>query len=91
VLNLVARFQADLKPKKIILFGSRARGDFRPNSDFDLCLVDALVDPTIRAKARITSEEEPLTLHKIDLVFYDEVSEEFRRNIDREGIAIYGE
>jgi uncharacterized protein len=30
---------AALQPRKVILFGSRARGDHRPDSDYDLLLV----------------------------------------------------
>jgi Nucleotidyltransferase domain len=40
------RLVADLKPESIWLFGSRARGDARPDSDFDLLVVlrDGLPD-----------------------------------------------
>ena len=40
------RLVADLKPESIWLFGSRARGDARPDSDFDLLVVlrDGLSD-----------------------------------------------
>jgi uncharacterized protein len=36
---LVARLVAALDPQMIWLFGSRARGDARPDSDFDLLVV----------------------------------------------------
>lgn len=36
---LTARLVADLQPSEIWLFGSRARGDARPDSDFDLLVV----------------------------------------------------
>jgi hypothetical protein len=40
------RLVAGLKPKSIWLFGSRARGDARPDSDFDMLVVlpDGLAD-----------------------------------------------
>jgi uncharacterized protein len=37
--GLVARLVAALDPQAIWLFGSRARGDHRPDSDFDLVIV----------------------------------------------------
>ncbi len=37
--GLVARLVAKLDPQAIWLFGSRARGDHRPDSDFDLVVV----------------------------------------------------
>ncbi|WP_363348238.1 nucleotidyltransferase domain-containing protein [Methylocystis echinoides] len=36
---IVARLRDALDPKEIWLFGSRARGDARPDSDFDLLVV----------------------------------------------------
>lgn len=37
--GLVARLVAALDPQAIWLFGSRARGDHRPDSDYDLMVV----------------------------------------------------
>jgi predicted nucleotidyltransferase len=36
---LVERLVAAANPERIILFGSRARGDHRPDSDFDVLVV----------------------------------------------------
>jgi len=36
---IVRAIVASVHPDAVILFGSRARGDFRPDSDFDLALV----------------------------------------------------
>lgn len=36
---LVRRILAAVRPERIILFGSRARGDHRPDSDFDVLVV----------------------------------------------------
>jgi len=43
------RIAAALHPKKIILFGSYARGDATEHSDLDLMVVDAQTDNTFNA------------------------------------------
>jgi len=42
--EVVKRLAAALKPASIWLFGSRARGDNRPDSDFDLLVVTKVAD-----------------------------------------------
>jgi uncharacterized protein len=37
--EVVQKIALALNPQQIILFGSRARGDFRPDSDYDLLIV----------------------------------------------------
>lgn len=37
--EIVRRLRDRFKPKSVYLFGSRARGDYRPDSDYDLLLV----------------------------------------------------
>lgn len=44
----VRRIREEYKPRRIVLFGSRARGDAREDSDFDLMVV---VDKTDDARA----------------------------------------
>ena len=39
VLQIIRRIASALTPKAIILFGSRARGEARPDSDVDLLVV----------------------------------------------------
>jgi predicted nucleotidyltransferase len=40
-INVIVRV-AD--PEKIILFGSRARGDYRDDSDYDLCVIKSNIE-----------------------------------------------
>ena len=48
--NLVRRIAGQFFPDKIILFGSRARGDAHPDSDIDLLvLFSEVADPNKRA------------------------------------------
>jgi uncharacterized protein len=37
--TIVARLVSEFSPEEIYLFGSRARGDVRPDSDYDLMVV----------------------------------------------------
>ncbi|OGB87631.1 hypothetical protein A3J44_06190 [candidate division WOR-1 bacterium RIFCSPHIGHO2_02_FULL_45_12] len=37
--NMTQKIAAEIKPRKIVLFGSRAAGTARPESDVDLCVV----------------------------------------------------
>ena len=50
--EIVRRLVARLDPDKIILFGSRARGDSRAESDLDLLVIRDSEDPPHRRSAR---------------------------------------
>ena len=46
--EIVRRLVEAVDPDRIILFGSRARGDDRPDSDVDLMMIKASDDPSHR-------------------------------------------
>ena len=74
-------------PKRIFLFGSRARGDHKPLSDYDIG-VEADNELTKNwAKFWSQVDEGAPTLCKIDLVLMNsEISEELRTQILSQGI-----
>lgn len=75
-------------PERIILFGSRAQGYETERSDVDIAVQDALV--TDRQMRLIREAVEDIrTLHKIDIIWLDRVSEDFRLEILRTGKIIY--
>ncbi len=41
ITEITDRIVANVDPDRIILFGSRARGDYSEQSDFDLCVLKA--------------------------------------------------
>lgn len=74
--------------RKIVLFGSRARGEAGPASDIDLAVYPL---PEFKEQGRFASCIDDLeTLLKIDLVFInDNTDRELLENIRREGVVIY--
>lgn len=50
--EMIQRITTTGNPQKIILFGSRARGDARPDSDYDLLLIEPSDQPRHRRAAR---------------------------------------
>lgn len=71
---------------KIILFGSRARGDNTDKSDVDI----AVYGCEDFARFSLDVEDEVWTLLKFDVVNMDgDVSEELRDEIQRDGVVIY--
>ena len=71
--------------EKLILFGSRARGDFRRTSDIDLA-----VSGGDFARFALDVEEETSTLLKYDFVNLDRnIQEELLKSIEKEGVVIY--
>jgi predicted nucleotidyltransferase len=46
--EIVRRLVAAIDPDRIILFGSRARGDSGPDSDIDLLIIKDTVEPAYR-------------------------------------------
>lgn len=73
---------------KIVLFGSRARGDNTKKSDIDIAIYTL---PEFANRGHFASDIEDLeTLLKIDTVFINEdTDEKLIKNIQKEGIVIY--
>ena len=73
---------------KIILFGSRARGDFKSSSDIDLAIFSKC-ESSLEV-ANFTNDIEKLdTLFKFDIVFINlGTDEKLLDNINKEGIVI---
>ena len=74
--------------RRVLLFGSRAKGDFRPESDVDLALVG--IDDRLQAEA-IASELEELPLpYRFDVRAYSDIrSTPLREHIERVGFSLY--
>lgn len=70
---------------KVILFGSRARGDFKKKSDIDLAVLGENV-----AEFSFDVDELTDTLLKYDIIdLNSNISDELLKNIQNEGIIIY--
>ena len=79
---LARRFGA----KRLVLFGSRARGDNRPNSDIDLAVYG--MPPDNRAEFWMECEDLP-TLLKFDIVhMQDGMNPAFVANIEKDGVEL---
>ena len=71
--------------EKVILFGSRARGDYRKTSDIDLAVSGGRI-----AHFQADIEEEVSTLLSFDILNMDgSVQEELVDSIKREGKVLY--
>ena len=78
----------DLNPKKIILFGSRGKGNFRFNSDYDIAVDSKQND--FRTKRRVKEKlDEVAGLKKVDVIFMNEVEKEFKEIINKTGRILY--
>ena len=85
VINEIKDYAGLYELKKVILFGSRARGDYKEKSDIDLAVTGGNV-----AAFSIAVDENTSTLLKFDIVDLDaSVQEELSQAIEREGIIIY--
>ena len=75
---------------KIALFGSRARGDNKERSDYDIAIYGG-VTPEEQSEIRYFCSEVLRTLHKVDLVFVgDKTYPPLKANIEKEGVMLYG-
>ncbi|MCC6126542.1 MAG: nucleotidyltransferase domain-containing protein [Pirellulales bacterium] len=76
-------------PRRIILFGSRARGDAQSASDYDL----AFDFPASQRKKwlRFLAEvsDGAVTLLSTDIIAWADASAELRKSIRTEGIVVY--
>ena len=73
--------------QKLVLFGSRARGDFQARSDIDLAVYGMPEEK--RGGFWVEAEELP-TLLKLDIVHVSPgMAPEFLHNIEKDGVTLY--
>jgi len=85
ILNLIVNVY---NPKKVILFGSRGKDINSFNSDYDIAVDSRKI--SFRTKRRTLEKiDESIGLHKIDLVYLNEVEAAFRNIILKTGKIIY--
>jgi predicted nucleotidyltransferase len=94
--DIVRRIVDTAHPEKVILFGSRARGDARPNSDFDVLVIKQSDEPRYRRSAPLYAALADLPVEVEVLVYTPEEVEEwsavpqaFVTTAMREGTTIY--
>lgn len=83
----IAKLGQKHRAEKIVLFGSRARGDFKERSDIDLAVYGM---PQSEQAAFWLDLEDLPTLLKMDVVHISpNMDNVFLENIEREGIVLY--
>lgn len=83
--RLIAVFEKNKSIDKVFLFGSRARGDNRYNSDIDL----AIKGDRIRSSV-IMDIKDAVGLYKVDVLnLSDELDNSFREELEKDILLIY--
>jgi len=76
--------------ERVILFGSRARGDAGDRSDFDLAVITSKMTQTQWSQFAIEVEERLPTLCGVDLVKLSKTTPApLRKQIQQQGIVLY--
>lgn len=95
--EIINRILQIIVPDKIILFGSRARGNFRKDSDYDLLVIKSGVEDEIKLARKIYRNLIGLDESADVMVEKPETIEQHRDNPGyiykqalKEGVVVYG-
>jgi uncharacterized protein len=93
---MIRRILATGHPQKIILFGSRARGEARLDSDYDLLLIEPSDLPRYKRSARyrralvgVVPAKDILVWTPEEVAEWHEVPHAFITTVVREGMVLY--
>ena len=94
--EMVNRIREAMQPERIVLFGSRARGTARGNSDFDLLVIKESDEPRYRRSAPLYTRLADLPV-EVEVVVYtpeevrdwSQVPQAFVSTALREGKVLY--
>ena len=87
--DLVYVLVEKLQPKRVLLFGSRAKGENKPYSDIDLAVeLNQKID--FRLKRKIKEVIEDISgMYSVDIVYLNECSENFKNVVYKTGKVLY--
>jgi len=87
--KIITVFENNPKVDKALIFGSRAKGNYRADSDIDIAVKGTGITLDDILKMQMEMEEKGI-LNKVDLLDYDAVKEKaVIEHIDRVGIVVY--
>ena len=83
--SLIRYFENNNKIKKVVIFGSRAKGTENANSDIDLC-----IKCLENYRGTVVDEvNDVIGIYSCDIVFIGSLNKEIENQIKRDGIIIY--
>lgn len=87
IVNVIRKYK---EVKRAVIFGSRARGDYKKTSDIDIALFGDNLTNTINTKIFFEIDELYMP-YKVDLINFNTLGKEnkIRENILKEGVEIY--
>ncbi len=95
--DIVVRLQTAGKPRKIVLFGSYARGQARPDSDLDLLIIEESAWPRykravpyLRALVGLFPAKDIVVWTPAEIEEWKDVPNTFIATVLREGRVLYG-
>ena len=75
--------------EEVVIFGSRAMGNFKPQSDIDICLKGANISLETLSKIKALLESVGPMPYLVDIISYKDLnSEELKNHIDNYGIKL---
>lgn len=96
ISDIIRRIVETAQPDKIILFGSRARGDARPDSDIDILVIKESAEPGFRrdaalylALAGLNAPVDVMTYTPEEVSDWSAVPQAFVTTAIREGKVVY--
>lgn len=84
VIEEIIELAKKYKLSKVILFGSRARGDYHEKSDIDLAIVGGE-----QLEFALDIEEKTETLLQYDVIDMEKAQKELLENIKKDGLILY--
>jgi len=82
-LEKIVKFLKEKGIRNIYLFGSRARGDYKINSDIDIAILGKF---NYREKRKLKEKiDEIAGIYSVDLIFLDDTENSFKEKILKEG------
>jgi len=90
ILNKIVRLLIDeVNPTKLILFGSRSKGNARRGSDIDVA-VEGGKSLSHREERKLKEKIEEISgIYFVDIVFLEKTSADFKNMIRKTGKVIY--
>lgn len=88
IRSIVAPIARDFGVKKIMLFGSRAKGSQKEHSDYDFLISKGKISSLLTYIAFVNSLEDALGTH-VDVVTDTSDDRDFIERINKEAVVIY--